>query len=246
MIISHKYKFIFTTPRKVAGSSIQIALAKYCGPDDVITPMVYEKSVDDESVKPIDYARNCDGYFNHMKPYRIQQKIGRDVWDEYFTFAVVRNPWDMLVSRYFWNKKGATPITGVFGVLKEIARSPLNPDKYGMLLHAVWRDVRGKRLKPDDSFEDFMKKLPSNISNTPYYFDSRGNERLDYVLRFEHLNEDYKTLCEKIGVPYEPLPQLKTKTRKSRDYREMYTPELRNWVAKEYALEIERFGYTFE
>lgn len=246
MIISHKYKFIFTTPRKVASSSIQIALAKHCGPDDIITPMFYKKSVDGEGVQPIDYARNFDGYFNHMKPYRIKQKIGRDVWDEYFTFSVVRNPWDMLVSRYFWIKKGAPPNTGVLGALKKIARSPLNIDKYGLLVHAIWRELSGKHLKPDDSFEVFMKKLPSNISNTAHYFDSRGNENLDFVLRFENLDEDYKTLCEKIGVPHEPLPKLKTRSRESRDYRDMYTPELRDWVAKEYALEIERFGYTFE
>lgn len=246
MIISHKHKFIFSKPRKVAGSSIQLALAKHCGPDDIITPLLLKKDVDAEGDIQNDYARNDKGWFNHMKPYRTIKKLGRDHWDEYFTFSIVRNPWDMLVSRYFWNKKGGAPTASISDVLKEIGQEPLNIDKYGKLVSTLRRDIMGKKVSADDTFEDFMKNLPTNVKNTAYYFDSRGNEWQDFVIRFEHLDEDYKSVCEKVGIPYEPLPQLKTKTRKSRDYREFYTPELRDWVAREFAQEIEHFGYTFE
>lgn len=37
MIISHKYKFIFIKPEKTAGSSLEIALSKYCDHNDIIT-----------------------------------------------------------------------------------------------------------------------------------------------------------------------------------------------------------------
>ena len=37
MIVSHKNKFIFLKTRKTAGSSIEIALSKHCGPEDIIT-----------------------------------------------------------------------------------------------------------------------------------------------------------------------------------------------------------------
>ena len=39
MIISHKHKFIFIKTHKTAGTSLEIALSKYCGEEDVITPI---------------------------------------------------------------------------------------------------------------------------------------------------------------------------------------------------------------
>jgi hypothetical protein len=44
MIISHKHKFIFFKTKKTAGTSIEIALSKYRGPDDVITPFCFERN----------------------------------------------------------------------------------------------------------------------------------------------------------------------------------------------------------
>jgi hypothetical protein len=39
MIISHEHKFILLKTRKTAGTSIEIALSRFCGDDDVITPI---------------------------------------------------------------------------------------------------------------------------------------------------------------------------------------------------------------
>ncbi|MCE2516745.1 MAG: hypothetical protein J4F41_02685 [Alphaproteobacteria bacterium] len=37
-IISHKHRLIHLHNQKSAGTSFEVALSKYCGPDDVITP----------------------------------------------------------------------------------------------------------------------------------------------------------------------------------------------------------------
>lgn len=244
MIVSHSKKFIFTKPRKVAGTSIEVALSQFCGPDDIITPNVSSDAIDQDSYT--DYARNYDGFFNHMRPARIQAKIGSRVWNEYLVFSIVRNPWDMLVSRYFWNKKGATPQKTIREVLAEIQQHPTHVDLYGKLFFAIWRKIAHKELSQNDDFATFLKKLPHNVSNTKYYFNWKGQPWNDFVIRYEHLDEDYKTVCEKIGVPYTPIPSLKTKTRSSRDYKTLYTPELRDWVAKKFKKEITYFGYRFE
>ena len=39
MIVSHKHKFIFLKTKKTAGTSIELALTKLCGDDDIITPL---------------------------------------------------------------------------------------------------------------------------------------------------------------------------------------------------------------
>ncbi len=245
MIVSHQHKFIFCKPRKVAGTSIEVALSKYCGTQDIITPNVSSAEIDADTYT--DYARNWEGFFNHMRPSRIRQRIGRRVWNEYFKCTIVRNPWDMVVSRYFWNKKNATPHKTVREVLRELMRDPWSIDLYGKLYHAIVRGVSNKELLPNDDFRTFvLHKLPSNISNSKYYFDWRGRPMNDVVIRYEHLEQDYKTVCDKIGISYEPLPSLKTKTRASRDYRQLYDPELREFVARKFKKEIEYFGYSFD
>ena len=39
MIISHSRKFIFVKTYKTAGSSLEIALSKYCAKGDILTPL---------------------------------------------------------------------------------------------------------------------------------------------------------------------------------------------------------------
>ena len=42
---------------------------------------------------------------DHARPFDIIKEIGEEKWDRYFKFAVVRNPWDRLVSMYSLQKK---------------------------------------------------------------------------------------------------------------------------------------------
>jgi len=108
MIISHKHKFIFLKTRKTAGSSIQVALAEHCGDDDVITGQ-YRLGIDDNIHST---GLNYDKY-NFVSPYdphtvlkEVKTLVGSDIWNSYFKFAFVRNPYEIAVSRYHWNKKG--------------------------------------------------------------------------------------------------------------------------------------------
>jgi hypothetical protein len=94
MIISHEYKFIFIKTRKTAGSSIEkILLENLKGTDYIFGGMPPEK------MDPIN-APYCE-----HKGYKWISKNYPKEWDNYFTFAVERNPWDRLVSAYFWYKK---------------------------------------------------------------------------------------------------------------------------------------------
>ena len=176
----------------------------------------------------------------------IAKKIGKKIWKKYFKFAIVRNPYDMVVSRYFWNKKNITPRAKPGAVWREIGQEPLAGHLYKKFIFSCYRSLFHKDLQPDDDFRTFvLKKLPGNISNNKYYFDKQGRPLNDLVIRYENLDEDYKKVCEKINIPYEPLPQLKTKTRQKNSYRELYDQELKNLITKKFKKEIEYFNYQF-
>jgi hypothetical protein len=67
---------------------------------------------------------------------------------------------------------------------------------------------------------------------------------LDYIMRFENLADDFRAVCTAIGISPPTLPQHNRSSREH--YSKYYDDELREFVRKRFAAEIERFGYTFE
>lgn len=52
MIISHKHRFISVKTRKTAGTSLQQALNRICGSEDIVSPT----GIDDPTYKPRNYT----------------------------------------------------------------------------------------------------------------------------------------------------------------------------------------------
>jgi Sulfotransferase family len=115
MIVSHRHQFIFLKTRKTAGTSVEIALSRHCGPDDIITPL----SPEDEELRASLGVAGAQNYqsspdepaaYNHMPAPRVRRLVGPRVWRSYFKFAVERNPWDLLVSSYFYRYRDKRPV----------------------------------------------------------------------------------------------------------------------------------------
>jgi Sulfotransferase family len=66
----------------------------------------------------------------------------------------------------------------------------------------------------------------------------------DYIMRFENLADDFRTVCAALDISPAALPQYNRSNREH--YSNYYDDELRELVRTRFAAEIERFGYTFE
>jgi len=67
--------------------------------------------------------------------------------------------------------------------------------------------------------------------------------QLDFVGRFERLQEDYDYVCDQIGKERTPLPHIHQSDR--RHYSYYYDDYLRDQVAEKYAVDIKDYGYDF-
>lgn len=103
MIISHKLKLIYVKLYKVAGSSSELALSKYCGENDIVTSIG----------KDGDALRDSLGYFpssrlskraGHLGVPEIKPLVSPDIWNDYLKVCSVRDPYDQCISEYFFIK----------------------------------------------------------------------------------------------------------------------------------------------
>jgi len=248
MIISHRHKFIFLKPRKVAGTSVEVALAKHCGDDDIVTPIgAFNATWDeDEYTHP---GKKWPGYGRHATLKKVRKRLGQELWNDYFKFAITRNPWDLVVSQYHWaiRRQEGTPYKGSVGrSLKRFRTKPLRMRKN---FRALGVSLTRTLLKADVvTFGFFVKSMLHYYEpNDPFYFDRSGAVGLDFLLRFEDLQSDYASVCKRIGLPPTTLPSLKSKSRRERrHYSTYYDDRTRELVARMYHRHIEHFGYRFE
>ena len=108
VLVSHKHKFIYIKTAKVAGSSVEAFFGQFCvGPKAKYNFKDRQDAIDSHwgIVGNRMGGITKSGITAHMTAKAIRRRIGVEKFGSYFKFCVVRNPWDVLVSRYLWRTK---------------------------------------------------------------------------------------------------------------------------------------------
>ena len=218
MLISHSHRFIFFHVGKTGGMSVREVLQPYCE--------------DPERFKIRRPAPLLDGSANpmysvwqtlllHAKARDAQKELPPNVFNGYYKFAFVRNPWDLQVSMYHF-----------------ILREP----------HAAKHD-EVKALGSFDNFIEWVTRTPDPYPRgilklqKDMISDSDGNFVMDYIGHYESLDTDFGYVTRFLKIEA-TLPHLNKSSHK--DYRTYYNSHSRDLVAKHFAPDIELFGYTFD
>lgn len=165
----------------------------------------------------------------HLRVPHYQLIFSKPEFEEYFKFTFVRNPWDRLVSAFLFLKKGGTNKVDRRWAEKNLSRYP---DFHTFVTH--WVDRRN--VNTWKHFVPQYKFVCEPGSQTP---------SVDFIGRFEHLNEDFAFVQEKLHSRTSLQHLNRTDTGK-RDYRQYYTDATRKIVADVFREDIRLFGYDFE
>lgn len=108
MIINNQYKFIFIHVAKAAGTSVSTALGKYLGPVDIDLggAVVMDKHVSAAHAATLNKLwQETWKIEKHSSVKTLQNRLPASVWNTYFKFAFVRNPYARTYSGFKFMKR---------------------------------------------------------------------------------------------------------------------------------------------
>ncbi|NER29616.1 MAG: sulfotransferase family protein [Symploca sp. SIO1C4] len=235
MLINHQYKFIFIHIGKTGGTSVEKVLCNHL-------------NLDFETTK-----RDPEGkWWKHAWARYMKEYIGEQIWNDYFTFAFTRHPFDMILSLY-----------SMYTQFPQYT----NPEGQADLYHP-WNQYENfedfilsmgeRKHEPDEKWQLQLKQLGVKTSmniwydienlQTSYLTNSwkgkkgEGEILVDFVGRYENLTEDFHKVCQIVGLP--KLDLIHHGATKHKNYQKLYTKRMKKIVYNHSSLDIERFNYS--
>ena len=217
MLISHRYKFIFVKTYKTAGTSTEAFFQRFCLSPLDQTKYHYKHGADESITKY--------GIIGH----RLDGNKGTHKWFNHKSVASIKGDLgENLFNSY-------TKICNIRNPYDIVVSSYL-------FNHRHLGDVT---LTPE-ILEDWLKSKYTirylNMNKTLWF---STDFKYEYI-RHENIEEDIKSVCEKLGIEIETvnLPSFKVSPGR-KHYREYYSEEAKKVVADLYSDELKTFNYEF-
>jgi hypothetical protein len=202
MPISREYKAAFVHVPRTGGSSIEKALGI----------MGVNNEGSQRPSAEILYGIHQGVALQHLPAREIKKFV-----PDYFTFSFVRNPFDRVVSEYFYRQDQQPEMD-----FKSFLFSVVLPERQGYFERHIFSDHYFDQIQ--------------------FLTDERGHTLVDFVGRFENLEKDFNKICRMIGQDLK-LPHMGKTIRRS--YRDYYDHESIDLVSQVYQRDLRAFHYQF-
>ena len=242
-MISIQKNFLFVHVPKTGGNSIQSILKDYS--EDKIIVRGNQDGINSFAVENEKYKTR-----KHSTLSAYKAALEPQLYSRLFKFSIIRNPWDRMVSLYFSARRRVVKEWDREAFVKLINRAL--PVRRFVVADSPFEAILGKlKIRGEQrgepayctGFEKVLKKLKIQIDSVG--FNKKNiNHDIDFFIRFEALNEDFKLACNRLGIPYTPLPMRNKSEHKH--YSRYYDDAMNEIVRKKFIEEIEFGGYKFK
>ncbi len=218
MLLSDRYQFLFVHIAKTGGTSVRAALNRLRWKD----PMYY-LAWPCHRLSHLTGHRLGTKFPRHSKIVCAQEMLPDEYFSGLFKFAFVRNPWDLQVSSFHHIGRERPELLKGHETFARFLRWKLNPER------------------------PYQYHMDTSITlQTDYLVDLSGELLVDRTGRYEHLHEDFESICRHLGVANLALPHKRKATDRKSDYRSYYDDETAEMVSNHFRRDIDMLGYAFD
>ncbi len=214
VIISYSHSFAFIRTLKTAGTSLEFSMAEaLVGPEDVIAPttdpafgtingqnhLIPFRSYTPRMALGALARRKRQAFWQHCPAKRVIQIIGWDAWRSLHSFTIERNPFDRIVSRYWWDTARDDPRPSLSDWLhRQPERLLVN-----WPLYTVDDEIVVDRVLRYESLDSDLEELSAELGVSISMPEARGkaHHRADHRSYQEVLGPGDRALIERVCAP---------------------------------------------